>query len=823
MTKDLELKLKISADGKVAVEQLGRVEGAVDDVGQEADQTATLLAGMGKALAGLAGVETLRSFATALASAGIAAQDMRSKLEFAAGGAAEADRQMAILTETAAANGQGVAAMVDAYVRLKNLGLDPSRQAMEAYLNVSAASGKSLEQFVEAVADAATGEFERLKEFGIKASVEGDKVALRFRGATRLIQNDARSIEEALQEIGRKDFAGAVAAQSQNASVALNTMGDAVERLAAKMAADAELPQGIAGLANGVTALANALAKESDPDSLAASVGSVWDVLQLISNPIAALTGNLGNAGKAAGSVVGNLGQLVDAAKTGTVTLRDWSDEALAAADAADKLARSTTAQADAMQWQAEAMRGVTTALGQQSVARKDSLDAAAAYAKAIGDETAALSAQASAAAEVAEAKRLAAQSAAQDMEAAKRDLALMEQTGKAQTDQARKLRELIPQLQQKAIATAQATEASRAEVLAAQLAAATYGDQSAQLQTLIAARDRLTAAIRREGEASAALIPLQQALAVIQVQIADAANDADADIERQIQANQRALTIDQARLALQSDETTRLAALATARGDAAKASEYARDIIRDEAKALELASEAKARDAALLQERARLLEIAGKATGGYTAEERAMVEAMRDSATMAEIESERMAIGAKAKRDAARAGAELAERNRRLAESFRDAGLTGVQAMDDVRAAVARAASGPELEALRDGLEAAIQAGVDKAGELSAALEEVQAKMDGLDRNKRTAFTSFEQVYQQYGTDIGRYENSAFQGLGPNSRSVVEKEIAAYIAWLKAEKGYGRQPVNVSVQLDGYEVARATQPYLNQLSARRA
>ena len=34
--------------------------------------------------------------------------------------------------------------------------------------------GKSLNQMIEAVADATTGEFERLKEFGIKARTHGE-------------------------------------------------------------------------------------------------------------------------------------------------------------------------------------------------------------------------------------------------------------------------------------------------------------------------------------------------------------------------------------------------------------------------------------------------------------------------------------------------------------------------------------------------------------------------------------------------------------------------------------------------------------------------
>ena len=46
-----------------------------------------------------------------------------------------------------------------------------------AYGDTASAMGKSLDDMVEAVADAATGEFERLKEFGIRASKNGDRVS----------------------------------------------------------------------------------------------------------------------------------------------------------------------------------------------------------------------------------------------------------------------------------------------------------------------------------------------------------------------------------------------------------------------------------------------------------------------------------------------------------------------------------------------------------------------------------------------------------------------------------------------------------------------
>ena len=57
--------------------------------------------------------------------------------------------------------------VIDATVRLKSYGYDP-RRLMTILGDMAGAYGKTLEQSVEAYADASRGEFERLKEFGIQ-------------------------------------------------------------------------------------------------------------------------------------------------------------------------------------------------------------------------------------------------------------------------------------------------------------------------------------------------------------------------------------------------------------------------------------------------------------------------------------------------------------------------------------------------------------------------------------------------------------------------------------------------------------------------------
>ncbi len=119
------------------------------------------------------------------------------------------------ITKFAATTPFALNEVLDAFIRLKNLGLDPSEAALVSYGNTSSAMGKTLNQMIEAVADAVTGEFERLKEFGIKASVEGKKVTFTFRGVKTTVKNDAAAIEYYLRRIGDVEFAGGMERQAQ--------------------------------------------------------------------------------------------------------------------------------------------------------------------------------------------------------------------------------------------------------------------------------------------------------------------------------------------------------------------------------------------------------------------------------------------------------------------------------------------------------------------------------------------------------------------------------------------------------------------------------
>lgn len=129
----------------------------------------------------------------------------------------------------------GLEQSVQAFIRLKNLGLNPSEAALMSYGNTAAAMGGDLIQMIEAVADATTGEFERLKAFGIKASQENGKVSLVFKGQTTTIKNNAKEIEKYLLRLGNVDFAGASTNRMKTLDGSIANLEDTIDGLFRKV------------------------------------------------------------------------------------------------------------------------------------------------------------------------------------------------------------------------------------------------------------------------------------------------------------------------------------------------------------------------------------------------------------------------------------------------------------------------------------------------------------------------------------------------------------------------------------------------------------
>lgn len=151
---------------------------------------------------------------------------LNAQLITATGSAENAARAFESINQFAAKTPFNLQQATNGFTQLVNLGLTPSEAALTSYGNTASAMGKSLSQMIEAVADASTGEFERLKEFGIKSKSEGDKVSFTFQGVTKTIGKNAAEIEAFLMGIGDVNFAGAMEKRMDTLDGRMSNFGD---------------------------------------------------------------------------------------------------------------------------------------------------------------------------------------------------------------------------------------------------------------------------------------------------------------------------------------------------------------------------------------------------------------------------------------------------------------------------------------------------------------------------------------------------------------------------------------------------------------------
>ena len=71
--------------------------------------------------------------------------------------------------------------LTESFIKLNGRGFTPTEIEMRKLGDLASSQGKAFDQLTEAILDATSNEYERLKEFGISATTVGDKVTLSFK------------------------------------------------------------------------------------------------------------------------------------------------------------------------------------------------------------------------------------------------------------------------------------------------------------------------------------------------------------------------------------------------------------------------------------------------------------------------------------------------------------------------------------------------------------------------------------------------------------------------------------------------------------------
>ena len=147
------------------------------------------------------------------------------------GSAEQASKSMDWIAEFGKTTPYDIAGVTDAFIKLKAYGIDPiANDALRTLGDTASAMNKPLNQAVEAFADASTFEFERLKEFGIRATQAGEEVTFSWtkngKQLSRVVKKNGEDVRKFLLENMGERFSGAMIRQSKTWTGMMSNLGD---------------------------------------------------------------------------------------------------------------------------------------------------------------------------------------------------------------------------------------------------------------------------------------------------------------------------------------------------------------------------------------------------------------------------------------------------------------------------------------------------------------------------------------------------------------------------------------------------------------------
>lgn len=218
------IHFEITADNDDLKRKLAESRQAILNSGQAAEAEGSKIEGMFKRAAMAAGgflsIDIAKNFGMQLIEITGKFQTFQAVLTNTLQSPQKAKEAMSMLQEFAATTPFQVDDLTGAFVKLANQGFVPTYDEMVKLGDLASSTGKGFDQLSEAIIDAQTGEFERLKDFGIRASKEGDQVAFTFKEQKTQVDFTASSIRDYVLSLG--ELSGV---QGANAEIAKTLTG----------------------------------------------------------------------------------------------------------------------------------------------------------------------------------------------------------------------------------------------------------------------------------------------------------------------------------------------------------------------------------------------------------------------------------------------------------------------------------------------------------------------------------------------------------------------------------------------------------------------
>jgi len=277
-----ELNVEIGAKLDKLEAGLNRMEQSIGHAGKQSERVAADSFGnIGSIIAGAFSVGAIMNFAKQVIEVRSEFERFESVLANTLGSQSQSRIILGEIQEFAANTPFQLNELSGAFVKLTNYGLKPSMEAMRQYGDLASAVGKGFDQLAEAVADATTGEFERLKEFGIRASKEGDKVTFTFKEQATEVDFTTSAIQDYILSLGDlQGVQGSMIVQMETLGGKVSNLEDNYAKLLTTIGETKVFEASVTGLSAEVENLNNFITILGDEStSTADKFGALYDYL----------------------------------------------------------------------------------------------------------------------------------------------------------------------------------------------------------------------------------------------------------------------------------------------------------------------------------------------------------------------------------------------------------------------------------------------------------------------------------------------------------------------------------------------------------------
>ena len=186
----------------------------------------------GLALAGAFSVGAFLSFGKEVLAVTAEFEKFGAVLGNTLGSDALAKLKLQEISDFAAKTPFSVNELTDSFIKLANQGFRPTGDEMRSLGDLASSTGKSFNQLAEAILDAQTGEFERLKEFGIRAQSSGDQVIFTFKGVQTTVDKSSEAIRNYVTSLGNAEgVSGSMAIISETLTGKISNLGDSWDQM----------------------------------------------------------------------------------------------------------------------------------------------------------------------------------------------------------------------------------------------------------------------------------------------------------------------------------------------------------------------------------------------------------------------------------------------------------------------------------------------------------------------------------------------------------------------------------------------------------------